>query len=298
MSDDFFSHLDTEPTAGNALESLIAADKGEVRTSSKPIEYLERCPSCRGSGVFRGYSGRVVGTCFKCKGTKSVSFKTSPEARKAVATAKVERMATWAEEHMDVMRWCGANSDRSRFASSLLDSFAKYHKLSDGQVAAVRKIIAEDAQKAVQRERDAAEAAATAPKADTAGIDRLKAAFDAAVKFAEAKGKGRGNTIRNPRIVVNGMTLSPAKAHSANPGAIYAKLDDIYLGKVVDGRFLKSYACTAEQANQVLAFIADPKQAAKAYGQETGVCCVCNATLKSEWRLKGIGPICSQKMGW
>lgn len=47
-----------------------------------------------------------------------------------------------------------------------------------------------------------------------------------------------------------------------------------------------------------LAFIADPKAAAEAYGQETGVCCICNATLTSEWRLRGIGPICAQKFGW
>ena len=49
---------------------------------------------------------------------------------------------------------------------------------------------------------------------------------------------------------------------------------------------------------QVLKFVADPAEAAKVYGQETGICCVCNATLKSKWRLRGIGPVCAEKMGW
>jgi hypothetical protein len=74
--------------------------------------------------------------------------------------------------------------------------------------------------------------------------------------------------------------------------------DSIYLGKIMGGRFMASRDCTPEQSAQVLAFVANPAEAAKVYGQETGVCCICNATLRSEWRLRGIGPICAEKFGW
>jgi hypothetical protein len=76
------------------------------------------------------------------------------------------------------------------------------------------------------------------------------------------------------------------------------KSGEQYLGKVVGGKFFASGECSADQAAKVLAFVADPGGAAKAYGIETGVCCVCNAALTSEWRLHGIGPVCSTKMGW
>ncbi len=72
----------------------------------------------------------------------------------------------------------------------------------------------------------------------------------------------------------------------------------VYLGKIVGGKFHASRDCSLGQEKQVLAFVSDPAAAAKVYGQETGVCCVCNATLRSEWRLRGIGPICAEKFGW
>jgi len=125
-------------------------------------------------------------------------------------------------------------------------------------------------------------------------VDRLKLAFDTAISKARERGMG----FKNPKITIGGMTISPAKATSSNPGALYVKNSGEYLGKVQDGRFRRVQACTDAQEKQVLAFIADPKAAATAYGIETGVCCVCNATLTSKWRLLGIGPICSTKMGW
>jgi hypothetical protein len=39
----------------------------------------------------------------------------------------------------------------------------------------------------------------------------------------------------------------------------------------------------------------DPRAAMIRYGQELGVCGDCGRTLTSEWRLRGIGPICVNK---
>ena len=41
--------------------------------------FEETCPACRGSGVFRSYTGRIVGNCFKCKGKGVQFFKTSSD---------------------------------------------------------------------------------------------------------------------------------------------------------------------------------------------------------------------------
>jgi hypothetical protein len=142
----------------------------------------------------------------------------------------------------------------------------------------------------------AVERIANAPVVETTGVDLLKEAFDKAAAYAAAKATGL--TIRNPKITVGGITISPAKAASKNPGALYVKADGVYLGKISDGKFIASRDCTDEQQAQILAFVASPAEAAKVYGQETGVCCVCNAALKSEWRLQGIGPICATKFGW
>ncbi len=65
-----------------------------------------------------------------------------------------------------------------------------------------------------------------------------------------------------------------------------------------NGQFFAARDCEEARKTQVLKFVSDPAEAAKVYGQETGICCVCNATLKSKWRLRGIGPVCAEKMGW
>ena len=160
----------------------------------------------------------------------------------------------------------------------------------EGQRAAVERCIAREVAKATAR----AERNEQAPQADTAGIDRLKAAFDTAARYIAEKGLVR----KNPKITIGGLTISPAKENSKNPGALYVKESGAYLGKIAGGRFFASRECSQEQQTQVLKFVADPAEAAKVYGQDTGTCCICNAELKSEWRHKGIGPVCAEKFGW
>ena len=43
---------------------------------------------------------------------------------------------------------------------------------------------------------------------------------------------------------------------------------------------------------------ADPQAAMLRYGAELGRCGHCNRTLTSEWRERGIGPVCAGNMGW
>src|SRR6187397_1426808 len=253
--------------------SDMLGGKGPVATPKQPpASYIplekrfeEACPKCRGTGKFVSYSGRVIGDCFNCKGAGKKVFKTSPESRAAARVSSAARS--------------------QQKAQSLLGEITQWQE----QHAAIERNLANIAERKAARE-------AAAPVVETSGIDRLKAAFDKAAAFTAAKATGL--TVRNPKITMGGVTISPAKATSANPGALYVKSGETYLGKIADGKFFATGDCTPEQQAQVLKFVADPAEAAKVYGQETGVCCVCNATLRSEWRLRGIGPICAEKFGW
>jgi hypothetical protein len=298
----------------DSLDDLLSAPVGEVRkaTVNAPAdfrsasEFLEPCRKCGGSGLWGGRQGYP---CFACKGKGKLSFKTSPEARASARarteTKRVEKAQedrTWRETHKAEVTWLYAAAERQleishkggnvwNFPIKVSESLSQFGTLTDGQLAAVKKCMERDAERKAEwlksREADAA-------AVDTAGIDRLKKAFDTAVANANEKGL----SLRSPRITIGGMTISPAKAESKNPGALYVKAGQQYLGKVADGRFFGVRECTDEQKAKVLEFIADPQKAAEAYGQTTGVCCICNATLKSKWKLRGIGPICAEKFGW
>jgi hypothetical protein len=284
----------------DSLDDLIFRADGPVRASpvAAPSTYVqptytEVCGKCRGTGQYSHF-----GQCFACKGKGKFLFKTSPEVRaknrqRAADRADRRQQDAWtafAAQHQAVAEWIIANRARFDFAAKLNEAVIRFGDLTTGQREAVERCIARDVAKATER----AERAQQAPQADTAGIDRLKVSFDRARAYAAEKGL----TMRTPKITIGGVTISPAKADGKNPGALYVKAGSTYLGKVQNGRLFAARECTPDQEKQVLAFIADPAEAAKVYGQTTGVCCVCNATLRSKWKLAGIGPVCAEKMGW
>lgn len=305
----------------NLNDSLADLLDGPVATEPRgpvnaPADYKpnfeQKCAKCGGTGQFSGWSGHSFGACFACKGAGKRTFKTSPEARAKSRAYAADRAARKADEDRAESDKLVAVFQKANpaeyawltskvgtgfaFADSVHAALRKYGDLTDGQLNAIRRIVEKDAARAAEQ----AARIANAPQVDAAGIDRLKASFDAAIAFTRAKAdkKGIALSLRGPRITVGGITISPAKADSANAGALYVKAHGDYMGKIQDGKFHGRRECDEATTAKVLAFITDPQAAAKAYGQETGVCCVCNATLKSAWRLRGIGPVCAEKMGW
>jgi hypothetical protein len=257
----------------------------------RPAEqmFTEGCRKCRGTGQTRW------GVCFRCNGKGGKTFKTSPETRAQNREHASERRTEQQVAAFDAFerdfpaeaKWLVATAPRWEVAAQWLRDLIRFGDLTEGKLAAIRKCMARDAERAAAK-------AAPGTEIDTGGIDRLKAAFDKAIAYTAEKGLKL-----SPRITIGAMVIAPAKAASANPGALYVKATDrTYLGKIADGRFFASRECTEQQRADVLKFVADPAEASKVYGQTTGTCCVCNATLKSEWKLRGIGPICAQKFGW
>lgn len=259
-------------------------------------QYTEPCRKCRGSGRYHGPSSHGS-RCFECDGVGTKTFRTSPEqrakkktaahSRKAVkaqeiATASARAGAEWLAARPDIAAWFVAEKENT-FAQSLFGALNRFGSLTDGQIAAIHR--------SFDRKAEAAARVAAAPTVDTT---RIHEAFDAALRRAQNKGL----RLRYPTITVGAVTISPAGPNSKNPGALYVKNRGEYVGKIVEGRLLGTRECTPEIEQKIVKFIADPQAAAKAYGQETGTCCICNATLTSKWKLQGIGPVCATKFGW
>lgn len=293
--DDLLGRVGTQTELAAAPRSPRPAAAPASNTHSEP------CPKCRGTGRFGGYS-RHGSHCFACQGKGQLTFKSAPEARakaRATSAARKAKRAQeaaqearvqadlWFADNQEAGLWIEAHRGTVPFAQSMYDAVHRWGHLTDNQLAAVWRSIERDA----ERTKERAAQVATAPSVDTGA---LKAAFDAAAARAAEKGL----SLKYPKITVGKVVISPAGASSRNPGALYVKDAGTYVGKIQDGKFLGTRECTPEVTARVLAFIADPKGSAKAYGIETGICCICGAELKSKWKFEGIGPICATKFGW
>ena len=140
----------------------------------------------------------------------------------------------------------------------------------------------------------------TGLKAEARGAKPVGAVIDVGaieVSFAAAMGNG----IKSPKLRLGDFVFSRAPDTGVNAGSIYVKTSRFkdYMGKVTDGRFLKSRGCDDETASRIIEIASDPHAAAKAYGMKTGNCSCCGRELTNGLSIKlGIGPICRDKYGW
>lgn len=262
-----------------------------------PQLHREKCVACGGTGSFRSYSGRVVGQCFKCKGAGFKEFKLDASKRaagrkyaekaKAVKQAETADVkASWISENEIEYSWLIKNAGSFDFASSLMDTLNRYGRLTEGQLNAVRRIIAKNT---VRDEQKAAEAATRTQNAPAVNVQPMIEAF------ASAREKG----IKRPKIRIQGFKFSLAPAHGVNAGAIYVVADEIYLGKIANGRFIRSRDCNEVTEAMIVEICNDPKGAAIAHGRRTGSCACCGRELTNHASIDlGIGPICAEKYGW
>ena len=267
-------------------------------------DYTEGCKACGGTGKFHSYTGRLVGECFKCKGKGSKTFKSAPEdrevARRRASAKRVEKgqaieteARAWIEAHKAEAEWLAQAGKRNierggtfTFPQDLLDKLWKYGSLSENQLAAVHKLMARDAERNAQFAKAREERTANAPSVNVSRIE-------------EAFAKATANKVRFPKLRLDTFVFSPAGANSKNPGAVYVKEGDEYLGKVMGGKFLCVSTCGDERKDRIAAAANDPEAAAIAYGKRFSECSVCGLTLTNGKSIdRGIGPICASKYGW
>jgi hypothetical protein len=283
----------------DVAEGASFASRALARNTST-VTFEEKCDKCRGTGRFVGYTGRVLGDCFTCKGAGVRRYKTSAEQRakardaadarkaKAAATA-AEQAAAWLEGNPAEAKWLADASARGfEFAVSLRDALLKYGHLTPKQEAAVRNAAAKSAERAAQW---AAEKAAREDGAATLSLAKIRAGFDSALRH-----------LKRPKLRIADVQFSLAPATGRNAGCIYVVRadDDTYLGKITpEDKFLTSRDCTAADSETVARVAADPAAAAIAHGHEYGQCACCGRELTNpESVARGIGPICAERWGW
>jgi uncharacterized Zn finger protein (UPF0148 family) len=299
---DLFGGFEPKPSAdADFVFQHLSQGRPEAKTGG--LVYEETCPKCGGSGRFIGYTGRVVGNCFHCKGTGKVTFKTSPEERAKQAQQRLsaaerkakeaaEKAAVWFDDHKPETQWMTEATKRGfNFAFEMVQVILKYGFLTERQLAAVRRCMMQDA----NREEERRQIEERAPDITGRSLDKIEEAFASAIAHG----------IKFPKMRLDAFIFSKVRT-GANAGAIYVKSiekDDLgerrYLGKVVDGRFVRARLCTADEQERIIAAAMDPEAAAKAYGQRTGTCSICGRKLiRNESIDRAMGDICAEKFGW
>jgi hypothetical protein len=298
LNDDLSDLLGAAATGPAAALIYRAPDSFKPATERV---FTEPCSKCRGSGRFIGWSGRTLGACFECKGTGKHTFKTAPEKRAAARTSAAARKVRTAAEARDafaaaspdVFSWlqkpCSPGFD---FPAKMLAAVEKYGSLTDGQMAAVRRLMERDTARVAER----AARVAAAPSVDMAIIET---AFAKARTAAADDSEG----IKWLSLRLDTFKFSDAPARGQYAAAVFVSEgkgeSKRKLGRISGGKFHRSFQCDDATEARILAAAADPKAAAIAYGQRTGSCSVCGRELtNANSRTAGIGPICAEKYGW
>ena len=181
-------------------------------------------------------------------------------------------LSTWFTSNPAERDWLLQNKSTNDFAGSLFSSLSEWGSLTEKQMAAIQRNIAQQNIKPVE-----------------VNSSRLEAFFTHA----------RSTGLKWPKITLHNIRITMAGENSRNPGSLYVKRGDEYIGKVSSGNFYKVPQCSSEEAEKIAHLLSDPETAMKQYGIETGSCCMCNRELTNpESVAAGIGPICGERFGF
>lgn len=300
----------------DSLDDMLGGQwTGKPREARKPpadfvpVEerWKEGCTACGGSGRWRGR-----GICFKCKGEGFKAFKTSPESRAKARDRNADKAAKreadkaqWRADHKAELTWILETAQKQRdrvargqapwaFPESLAAAVVEYGTLTDGQLAAVQKFMARDAERAAERQ-------AQAKDLPTVDASALEAAFDRARTRAQRPGATHIDikplALRSSDNV--DLTFWPATPGSKWAGMIFVKAGERKIGFVKEGKFFRRNDCSDQEAGAVLDCVGEPARAAIAWGKAWRCCSVCARRLDNDESIaRGIGPICAERFGF
>jgi hypothetical protein len=257
--------------------------------------FVENCRKCGGTGKWVGsgfslFGHQIVRRCFGCDGTGKKEYKTSTasrdaarakreEAKQQQADALTAKADAWKAAHKAEWAWLESRRGSFDFATSLADSIEKWGSLTEKQLAAVQKLV------------KGSEERKQAQVANAVDVP-MQALQDA---FAKASSKLKWPKLRMG-TESHQFVFSLAGANSKNPGAVYVKDGETYLGKVAGGKLFASRDCSDEQKALIVELSKDPLASAVAYGRLTGSCSACGAELTDPVSVeRGIGPICAER---
>jgi hypothetical protein len=257
---------------------LAAISGGTGLSEATEARYHEKCDKCGGTGRFIGWSGRILGDCFRCKGTGILKYRTSPETRaeqrRRRVEAKVTRATTWQEEHPAEWEYMQSRAPRWEFMASLQAQMLQRGSLSDKQLAAIRRAMQRDEARDAERKAQA--------KAEGSDLDLTDLP---AGRYAVPGG--------DTRLKV--LVQRPGKDNRW-AGWIFVSDAAVYGERQRYGRQPPGGAYTGKVQDALRAIMDDPKAASAAYGHLTSTCGVCGRPLEDEESVaRGIGPVCAQK---
>ena len=279
--DDLIGAPVTRPAAAAQVPAAAPAAAGGT--------HFETCHRCRGTGRFGHY-----GVCYACQGRGGRAYKQPAAVRAANRAKAADRRdarrvadgdaaeAALQASHPAALTWIQAAAGRGNdFAQSLLSSLRHYGSLTERQLAAVERIVAQDAERAAARAADA-----QAPAARPAALP-MPRTLGAVAQFARV-------TVGDVSVVKkNDEELWWLKSGDTLVGRLTAE------GAVLFGKRIRDagLASTAIQA-ALEALEADPVAAIRAHGLATGSCGCCGRELTDPTSIAlGIGPICAAKLG-
>lgn len=186
----------------------------------------------------------------------------------------------WAAQHVEELKWI--NTSTFEFAGKMKLAYMQWGRLTEGQLAAVRKCMGYNAHATAARRSDEQDSREEARRRDLE-IDLTKvpsgyyAAPDGSTRLKVRINRGT-NRWQGYIFVTDGAVYGQARNYGMQrPGGVYQ-------GQI---------------EGPLRAIIADPAAASAAYGRLTGSCGVCGRHLEDELSVaRGIGPICADKMGW
>lgn len=247
------------------------------------------CPSCKGSGYWRGTYG-AIRQCFKCNGGGKVSARVAGAAKGK--ETKTRNFKIWCDENCDLITRLQRHQ-WNKFVKSMLEQIESGQALSIRQVEAVTDAVNRyDAADVLRAERKRAEQAA---KSGPIGLDAINTLFQVALDSGKKAPMFRAK-IGDQRIVI-----SIAKRHA---NRLYVKdgmREATYLGKIEGGQYIASREAPSTIFGLLCEIASDPVKAAKDYGHSTGTCCFCARPLTDDKSGRsvemGYGPICAERFG-
>lgn len=289
----YFDDLDSDFNSGKVSKEVLTDEQirerasmvngGETGYEAKP------CPKCggRGSKTY-GYVNIRSYPCGLCKGTGKVTGRRLANVerfKKGLATQAsnlAARREAFIEKHGDFLHQLEHIAGWSDFARSLVSSFAERGTLTEKQIEAGKHHLARIAEKRAQK---AAEANAKSGEVEMSAISAL---FD----------KARSSGLKRPKFYVGEMKISLAPLNGRNAGALYVMQGEEYQGKIANGTFQAVRSAKPETLEVLREIAKNPGDAARMYGQKTGICCCCGAELTNAQSIAaGIGPICAGNWG-
>ncbi|QIG69508.1 hypothetical protein EVC17_025 [Rhizobium phage RHph_Y1_1] len=269
----FFDDLNDLPEKPSKVDNAA-----EIRKNAHVVnggEALFPCPSCSGTGMWRGR-----GRCFKCTGTGKVTKRVLGAAKAKVT--RTNNFAAWCEEHRDVIDGLRRHSWNNFLAKLLAQIDGEERALSERQLEIARENI--EKWDAKNKERDEQRAAEREKNAKEIGIEAINALFATALDSG----------LKAPRFRTERLTIKVARLHA---DTLYVTDGGDYVGKIVSGKFFATSTAKKDVADLLAEIAKDPKGAAIAYGRSTGNCACCGRGLTDPVSVEmGIGPICAG--GW